>query len=411
MRIPRLVLAFVWCCAIAPCGFAQHDQRGLPQPGDPSPPLGIDIVLNAPEGAEATLEALRGKVVVLEFWATWCAPCIGEIPRLNALREAFRDRAVVFISVTQESGEIVEDFQRSAETPIDGWIGLDRDGSLQEAYGIRAIPRTVVLDGYGRIAAITVPHRLTAETMEAYLSGHRDTIVSGLRADRAAEDPRNMFAEVEDAPDFHIEIRSRPPVALDEARMEMANNYAFFDAYTAEDMLSRALRTGKRYLVFDGYDPPELRYDMTFRRAKGFRPSDHERLGEVILDTLGVAARAEARVFDGFRLVQADGGHTMSPAPKKFGAVRIDKVLEAPRGRTASIAGWCDRIVGRPVDDETGLSDQWLSIRIGPVEDGDLDGLRRALREQAGLELVPAKVTRTVMVVSPREDDMVLRRR
>jgi thiol-disulfide isomerase/thioredoxin len=415
METMRSLAALFLSLALTLPAHANSGQARSPQPsetpptiGDRSPALDIEELLNAPADASPTLEALRGNIVVLEFWATWCAPCIAEIPRLNALREAFRDRGVVFISVTQESREIVERFQRTTKTPIDGWIGLDRDGSLSEAFGIRLLPQTVVLDGYGRIAAITAPSHLTPERIEAFLSGHRDAVAPGTRADRTAEDPRNLFAEIQDAPDFHIEIRSRPPAALDKPRMEMSNNYAFFDAYSAEDMLARALGTGTRYLAFDGYNPPNRRYDIVFRRAAGFRPSDHDHLDEVILDTLGVIARTETREFDGFRLVQIEGGHTLSPAPEEFGAVSIGKMLEAPRGRTASIASWCDRITGKPVEDGTGVSDEWFSISIGPVEDGDVGSLRQALREQAGLDLVPARVERTVHVVSPREDVMVL---
>lgn len=146
----------------------------LAQPaiGERSPELGIEELLNAPEGAEATLDALHGKFVVLEFWATWCGPCVAAIPHLNELHKAFGDR-MVFISVTDEDRATVEAFQED-EPVIANWIGIDADRSLFDAYKVRGIPTTIILDDEGVVVARTHPNRLNAERMEAYLAGERD---------------------------------------------------------------------------------------------------------------------------------------------------------------------------------------------------------------------------------------------
>ena len=137
--------------------------------GDPAPALAMAKILNAPEGATATLPALRGQAVVLEFWATWCAPCVEQIPHLNRLSEQFRDSKVLFLSVTDEDAEKVMAF--TAKRPIAGWIGIDRGRPTHDAYGVRSIPRTFLIDGEGVLRGITGPDRLGEGEIRQLLAG------------------------------------------------------------------------------------------------------------------------------------------------------------------------------------------------------------------------------------------------
>ncbi len=79
-------------------------------PGEPAPPLELEKLLQAPAGMKANWPSLKGNVVVLEFWATWCAPCIAAMPHLNELTEQFKDKAVKFISITDEDEATVAPF-------------------------------------------------------------------------------------------------------------------------------------------------------------------------------------------------------------------------------------------------------------------------------------------------------------
>src|SRR4051794_18336148 len=96
----------------------------------PAPPLSVEQLLNAPDGASAEWSRLKGKIVVVEFWATWCAPCIASIPHLNELAERFKDKEVVFISLTDEPRTTVEPFLK--RKPIKGWVALDTDHQASE---------------------------------------------------------------------------------------------------------------------------------------------------------------------------------------------------------------------------------------------------------------------------------------
>jgi thiol-disulfide isomerase/thioredoxin len=114
---------------------------------------------------------LKGKVVVLEFWATWCGPCIAAIPHLNELADRFKDKPVQFIAITAEDEQVAGPFLK--KKPIHAWVGLDTDKLMSKAYGIEAIPHTVVVDREGKIAAVTHPTMLTEQHLEDVLAGKK----------------------------------------------------------------------------------------------------------------------------------------------------------------------------------------------------------------------------------------------
>jgi len=151
----------LWNCRIA------WEQRPPVVVGKRPPAFGIEQLLQAPEGAKANWKSLEGKVVVLEFWATWCGPCIVSLPHLNDLVEKFKDKPVQFISVTNENRLVVERFL--GQHQMRGWIGLDTDDSMIRDYGVGSIPHVVVVDKAGMVRAVTIPARLTERFLNELL--------------------------------------------------------------------------------------------------------------------------------------------------------------------------------------------------------------------------------------------------
>ena len=146
-----------------------------PKVGDPVPPLGVETLLNAPDGAAVDFEGdLKGKVVVLEFWATWCGPCVSAIPHMNELTEQFADKDVRFVWITAEGSDVIEPFLK--QRPIAGWVGLDPDHSAAQTFAVRGIPRTIVVGRDGKVAADTYPTMLKAEHLEQALAGEPVTL-------------------------------------------------------------------------------------------------------------------------------------------------------------------------------------------------------------------------------------------
>jgi len=123
-----------------------------PTIGQPAPALTFTQLLNAPEGAKADWPSLKGKVVVLEFWATWCAPCIAEIPHLNEIAQSVAANNVQFIAVDDEDPAVVEEFL--GKKPMAAWAGVDTSKKIFEDFGVQDRPTTIVIDTQGRVAAV-----------------------------------------------------------------------------------------------------------------------------------------------------------------------------------------------------------------------------------------------------------------
>ena len=98
------------------------------------------------------LESFKGKIILLNFWATWCPPCKVEIPDLIALQEQYRDDLVVLGFSVDDTAEQLRPFAAEYEINYPVLVGLGHE-NVQEAYGpMWGIPVTVIIDRDGRIA-------------------------------------------------------------------------------------------------------------------------------------------------------------------------------------------------------------------------------------------------------------------
>lgn len=121
----------------------------------PAPKPAGDFTWRGPDGKDVTLKSYTGKTVVMNFWATWCAPCIVELPSLQRLQEKLGAAPIVVIALNIDRGSDGADKARAMlkRLKLDG-LAFHHD-SQSQAYrtlGIQVMPTTVVFDAQGREA-------------------------------------------------------------------------------------------------------------------------------------------------------------------------------------------------------------------------------------------------------------------
>jgi thiol-disulfide isomerase/thioredoxin len=108
-----------------------------------------DITVHSLENRPRTLSELRGKVVLLNFWATWCPPCRQEIPSMMRLNSAMSGKPFEMIAVSVDEGgkAAVEAFFQSSGLRLPAYI--DPDGRASKAYGTTGVPESFIIDKNG----------------------------------------------------------------------------------------------------------------------------------------------------------------------------------------------------------------------------------------------------------------------
>lgn len=154
---------------------AESDAAG-PDPSaaaDAGPPMAFDFTLDTLGGETFRLSDATGQVRLIDFWATWCAPCREEIPMLNELQASYGERGfkVLAISDPEEEVGVIREFVEQHEVEYLNLVGTEE---VNEAYRVLGLPAAYLVDGEGRVVDSFMgpkPRRVLVEKIEALLEG------------------------------------------------------------------------------------------------------------------------------------------------------------------------------------------------------------------------------------------------
>ena len=155
--LPALILAtlilgagWIWWSRV-PASIAAQPPESIPLKGHPAP----DFTLESMTGDPLTLSDLRGKAVVINFWATWCPPCRAEMPELQAAHEAYSPGGLVVLGVNQaEDRAVVQAYLD--ELGLTFPVVLDAQYQAADLYSVNSLPTTFFIDRDGVIRDMVV---------------------------------------------------------------------------------------------------------------------------------------------------------------------------------------------------------------------------------------------------------------
>jgi|HigsolmetaAR202D_1030399.scaffolds.fasta_scaffold00514_19 Thiol-disulfide isomerase and thioredoxins len=161
MALKRLSLLTILCLLLASCGWLQASKRGVTE-GKQLP----DATFISMSGQTFSLEGLLGQPLIINFWATWCAPCREEMPLLEAAEKQLKRTGLQVVAITSETSDVV--YPYLVENDLGLQVLLDRDGKAAKDYQIQYLPTTFFIDSTGKIIARHTG-QLYGETLSNYL--------------------------------------------------------------------------------------------------------------------------------------------------------------------------------------------------------------------------------------------------
>jgi peroxiredoxin len=167
-RLAPRILVFLACAAL-PAGAAPGGAAPAAGMEDPARTLDLikpnrqqqakDFNVAALEGGKLRLADLKGKVVFLNLWATWCPPCKEEMPAMERLWQRYKDQGLVVIALSMDSAgaKVVKPFIEQAKYTYR--VALDPKMEIAQLYGARSVPSTFIIDRSGALRAIALGPR------------------------------------------------------------------------------------------------------------------------------------------------------------------------------------------------------------------------------------------------------------
>lgn len=353
MKKILVVLGIIYLCSAQ--SFAQEGAVSeLVQLNSIVPDFNINILTK--EGTvKKNIKDYRGKVVILEFWATYCGPCLPAMDHLAILQNKFKQDLEV-INITDEERWKVVNFLKKRPTFLS--IAIDTDKSINQLFYHQLIPHTIIIDPQGYIKAITSPEEVTEEVIYMAKSGAIINVKTKAEFASKTEVATAMTTTQADDKSFYkIAVSAYKEGVQSQINKKSDFEYEFINCTVPlmyqvlyqttrpnpNDRACLEVSEQTKYLLEE-----KQQYSMTLKVLEGMK----HRLGEIgmkhLEDIFSVKAKNENRTRKVYALTSNAASLTQSETGTDVPLKDFIKLL------------WDTRVVDMPIINESGLNDMTL---------------------------------------------------
>lgn len=391
-----IIAMLIWLLLLHSIGYTQALEKG-----SLAPEIKLSEVFQGPEKGEISLQKLRGKVVVLEFWATWCAPCISAFPHINKLVDDFKGKDVAFISISVDEAPDANRKIKSllVRNPLHSWVVKDDiTFSTMKSYAADALPKTILIDPRGMIYAVTTPEKLTTELLNQVLKEGVSVAIPPVKPVLLGK-PAETNAPVLAPLSITVTESGRAGTSMG----YNVNSGLGIVGATADKIVQWLFDVPAMAVIPE--DSLHQKWDVKITCPKGLGPEIKNSLRKAVVTSIGVSLREERRYVDVYVLkcpngpkigVKAELTKTDLPGSLHMSSSGNGDIA-ATKASFPDILRMLQNSQGFSMLDETGLKGKYdISIKF---KEGDLASFTESIKD-AGLELVKEKRSLNVYLIS-----------
>ncbi|WP_324678617.1 TIGR03435 family protein [Hymenobacter sp. GOD-10R] len=371
-------------------------KAAIPKVGEAAPQLKLTKLLQTSGKTDESIKSLQGKAIVLEFWATWCAPCIAAMPHLNALSEKYKGKDVQFISITDQTEDKARLFLK--KRAINGWVGLDTDRTMYDAYEVNSIPFTVVIDAKGLVAGYPKNNDLSEAMLDQVLAGGKIAAPLVEPKEEAVKPVATRLTK----PIYELSLR---PSTSQGTSVRIGTDLYSTTGASALDILKVAFDATLKPIEISA-PLPEGKFDVVATNSEKNAPewAWRTQLQQMLQDAWGITVRQENKAAEAYelsvspaaqkRLKKADPKDIMSHQSTD------DKILAGSNVSMDILAKTLQEALASPVLNVTNLSGSY--DYTFDYDQNKPETLIKSVEKETGLKLLKVKRPTNFLVIGPR---------
>ncbi len=369
-----------WCFLLASIGLL-----GQTPPPILAPPLKSDKQFQG-------WQHLKGQIVVVDFWATWCPPCLPGLEKLQRFERQFAGQPIAFLTVARDEPNRVRKY--FDEKGLDLLTFVEDDSRTFESWGVYGLPVVGIVLADGSLLGITPGENLTAELIEDLLSGKRPPLPPIYREPNLEWDRDEVEWRDGVKPEFHVVIK--PTNGGGGYLYQPGSNRISGDGVNLVNLITAAWQTDYFHIDLRLPQTPDKLYRYAVVVPKGREPALLPTLQDAVQRLFAITAdwqELEREVL----LLKSSKTLEQSSSQEVLTFMRGNITLK--RQPAARLAATLPNFLKKIVIDETGLAGQYdftLQYRSDSPEI-----LLDDLRSKYGLTLLPAKRRVRMLVIKP----------